>query len=74
MPQRLRSRAGDTRSYDYAPIAGHILDGNPSSCMSEPDARRALIVRSADDLRADRQRWSDADMFQLRTPEELLAD
>ena len=65
--------AGDTRSYDYAPIAGtfwmHSHEGlQEQSLMTAP-----LIVHSADDLRADRQEvvlmLHD---FSFRSPEELL--
>jgi FtsP/CotA-like multicopper oxidase with cupredoxin domain len=66
--------AGDTRSYDYAPITGtfwmHSHEGlQEQSLMTAP-----LIVHSAEDLRADRQEvvlmLHD---FSLRSPEELLA-
>src|SRR5262245_41357918 len=66
--------AGDTRSYDYAPIAGtfwmHSHEGlQEQSLMTAP-----LIVHSAQDLRADRQ---DVVLllhdFSFRSPEELLA-
>jgi FtsP/CotA-like multicopper oxidase with cupredoxin domain len=66
--------AGDTRSYDYAPIAGtywmHSHQGmQEQSLMSAP-----LIVHSAEDMRADRQEvvlmLHD---FSFHTPEELLA-
>jgi FtsP/CotA-like multicopper oxidase with cupredoxin domain len=73
-PQTPPIPAGDTRSYDYAPIAGtywmHSHQGmQEQSLMSAP-----LIVRSAEDVRADRQEvvlmLHD---FSFRTPDELLA-
>src|SRR6266446_5353991 len=73
-PQTPPIPAGDTRSYDYAPIAGtywmHSHQGmQEQSLMSAP-----LIVRSAEDLRADRQEvvlmLHD---FSFQTPDELLA-
>src|SRR5882762_9649557 len=65
--------AGDTRSYDYAPIAGtywmHSHQGmQEQSLMSAP-----LVVHSAEDMRADRQEvvlmLHD---FSFHTPDELL--
>jgi FtsP/CotA-like multicopper oxidase with cupredoxin domain len=73
-PQTPPIPAGDTQSYDYAPIAGtywmHSHQGmQEQSLMSAP-----LIVRSAEDGRADRQEvvlmLHD---FSFRTPDELLA-
>ncbi|WP_024507921.1 multicopper oxidase family protein [Bradyrhizobium sp. ARR65] len=73
-PQTPPIPAGDTHSYDYAPIAGtywmHSHQGmQEQSLMSAP-----LIVHSAEDLRADRQEvvlmLHD---FSFKTPEELLA-
>jgi FtsP/CotA-like multicopper oxidase with cupredoxin domain len=73
-PQTPPIPAGDTHSYDYAPIAGtywmHSHQG-----MQEQDLMTApLIVRSAEDMRADRQEvvlmLHD---FSFRTPDELLA-
>src|SRR3981189_3501153 len=73
-PQTPPIPAGDTRSYDYAPIAGtywmHSHQGmQEQSLMSAP-----LIVHSAEDMRADRQEvvlmLHD---FSFRAPEELLA-
>jgi FtsP/CotA-like multicopper oxidase with cupredoxin domain len=66
--------AGDTHSYDYAPITGTYWmhshqDMQEQSLMSAP-----LIVRSAEDVRVDRQEvvlmLHD---FSFRTPDELLA-
>src|SRR6202051_2868462 len=73
-PQTPPMPAGDTQSYDYAPIPGtywmHSHHG-----MQEQDLMTApLIVRSAEDMRADRQEvvlmLHD---FSFRTPDELLA-
>src|SRR6267142_2240360 len=73
-PQTPPIPEGGTRSYDYAPIAGtywmHSHQGmQEQSLMSAP-----LIVRNAEDLRADRQ---DVVLmlhdFSFRTPDELLA-
>jgi FtsP/CotA-like multicopper oxidase with cupredoxin domain len=72
-PQTPPIPAGDTHSYDYAPIAGtywmHSHQG-----MQEQDLMTApLIVRTAEDMRADRQEvvlmLHD---FSFRTPDELL--
>ncbi len=73
-PQTPPIPAGDTRSYDYAPIAGtywmHSHQGlQEQSLMSAP-----LIVRSAEDMRADRQEvMLMLHDFSFRTPDELLA-
>jgi FtsP/CotA-like multicopper oxidase with cupredoxin domain len=73
-PQTPPIPAGDTHSYDYAPIAGtfwmHSHQGmQEQSLMSAP-----LIVHSADDMRADQQEvvlmLHD---FSFQTPDELLA-
>ena len=73
-PQTPPIPAGDTHSYDYAPISGtfwmHSHQGmQEQSLMSAP-----LIVHSAEDMRADRQEvvlmLHD---FSFKTPEELLA-
>jgi FtsP/CotA-like multicopper oxidase with cupredoxin domain len=73
-PQTPPIPAGDTQSYDYAPIAGtywmHAHQGmQEQNLMTAP-----LIVRSAEDMRADRQEvvlmLHD---FSFRTPDELLA-
>ncbi|MEA2855406.1 MAG: hypothetical protein QOE02_5473, partial [Rhodospirillaceae bacterium] len=73
-PQTPPVPAGDTGSYDYAPIAGtywmHSHEGmQEQSLMTAP-----LIVRSAEDMRADRQEvvllLHD---FSFHTPDELLA-
>jgi FtsP/CotA-like multicopper oxidase with cupredoxin domain len=73
-PQTPPIPAGGTQSYDYAPIAGtywmHAHEG-----MQEHELMTApLVVRSAEDVRADRQEvvlmLHD---FSFRPPDELLA-
>jgi FtsP/CotA-like multicopper oxidase with cupredoxin domain len=73
-PQSPPIPAGDTQSYDYAPITGTYwmhshYDMQEQNLMTAP-----LIVRSAEDVRADRQEvvlmLHD---FSFRTPDELLA-
>jgi FtsP/CotA-like multicopper oxidase with cupredoxin domain len=73
-PQTPPIPAGDTHSYDFAPIAGthwmHSHQGmQEQSLMTAP-----LIVRSAEDIVADRQEvvlmLHD---FSFRSPDELLA-
>src|SRR5258707_5395151 len=73
-PQTPPIPAGETRSYDYAPIPGtfwmHAHQGlQEQNLMTAP-----LIVHSAEDFRADRQ---DVVLllhdFSFRTPAELLA-
>jgi FtsP/CotA-like multicopper oxidase with cupredoxin domain len=73
-PQTPPIPAGDTQSYDYAPIPGtywmHSHHG-----MQEQDLMTApLIVRSAEDMRADRQEVVlTLHDFSFQTPDELLA-
>src|ERR1700704_3308622 len=73
-PQTPPIPAGDTRSYDYAPIAGtYWMHSHPG--MQEQSLMTApLIVRSAEDMRADQQEvvlmLHD---FSFQTPDELLA-
>jgi FtsP/CotA-like multicopper oxidase with cupredoxin domain len=66
--------AGDTRSYDYAPIPGTFWMHSHQGMQEQSLMTAPLIVRSADDLRADRQEvvlmLHD---FSFRTPDELLA-
>jgi FtsP/CotA-like multicopper oxidase with cupredoxin domain len=73
-PQTPPIPVGDTRSYDYKPITGtywmHSHHGMQEQClMTAP-----LIVRGAEDVRADRQEvvlmLYD---FSFRTPDDLLA-
>jgi FtsP/CotA-like multicopper oxidase with cupredoxin domain len=66
--------AGDTRSYDYAPIAGTYWMHSHKGMQEQSLMTAPLIVRSAEDIRGDRQEvvlmLHD---FSFRTPEELLA-
>jgi FtsP/CotA-like multicopper oxidase with cupredoxin domain len=65
---------GATRSYDYAPIAGTYWMHSHQGMQEQSLMTAPLIVRSADDMRADRQEvvlmLHD---FSFRTPDELLA-
>jgi FtsP/CotA-like multicopper oxidase with cupredoxin domain len=73
-PQTPPIPAGDTRSYDYAPIAGTYWMHSHQGMQEQSLMTAPLIVRSAEDMRADRQEvvlmLHD---FSFRTPEELLA-
>jgi FtsP/CotA-like multicopper oxidase with cupredoxin domain len=66
--------AGDTHSYDYAPIAGTYWMHSHQGMQEQSLMTAPLIVHSAEDARADRQEvvlmLHD---FSFRTPEELLA-
>src|SRR5947209_5210724 len=66
--------AGGTHSYDYAPIAGTYWMHSHQGMQEQSLMTAPLIVRSAEDMRADRQEvvlmLHD---FSFRTPEELLA-
>src|SRR5712671_5279896 len=73
-PQTPPIPAGDTHSYDYAPIAGTYWMHSHQGMQEQSLMTAPLIVRSAEDLRADRQEvvlmLHD---FSFRTPVELLA-
>src|SRR6202158_4763608 len=73
-PQTPPIPAGDTRSYDYAPIAGTFWMHSHQGTQEQSLMTAPLIVHSAEDLRADRQEvvlmLQD---FSFRAPEELLA-
>jgi FtsP/CotA-like multicopper oxidase with cupredoxin domain len=73
-PQTPPIPAGDTHSYDYAPIAGTYWMHSHQGMQEQSLMTAPLIVRSAEDLRADRQEvvlmLHD---FSFRTPDELLA-
>jgi FtsP/CotA-like multicopper oxidase with cupredoxin domain len=73
-PQTPPIPAGETRSYDYAPIAGTYWMHSHQGMQEQSLMTAPLIVRSAEDVRADRQEvvlmLHD---FSFRTPEELLA-
>src|ERR1700675_1971693 len=73
-PQTPPIPEGETRSYDYAPIAGTYWMHSHQGMQEQNLMTAPLIVRSAEDLRADRQEvvlmLHD---FSFRTPDELLA-
>src|ERR1700730_15254384 len=73
-PQTPSIPAGDTRSYDYAPIAGTYWMHSHQGMQEQSLMTAPLIVRSAEDMRADRQEvvlmLHD---FSFQTPDELLA-
>jgi FtsP/CotA-like multicopper oxidase with cupredoxin domain len=73
-PQTPPIQAGDTRSYDYAPIAGTYWMHSHQGLQEQGLMTAPLIVHSAEDMRADRQEvvlmLHD---FSFHTPEELLA-
>jgi FtsP/CotA-like multicopper oxidase with cupredoxin domain len=73
-PQTPPIPAGDTQSYDYAPIAGTYWMHSHQGMQEQSLMTAPLIVHSAEDVRADQQEvvlmLHD---FSFRTPEELLA-
>jgi FtsP/CotA-like multicopper oxidase with cupredoxin domain len=73
-PQTPPIPSGDTRSYDYAPIAGTYWMHSHQGMQEQNLMTAPLVVRSAEDMRADRQEvvlmLHD---FSFQTPEELLA-
>src|SRR5258705_2984454 len=73
-PQTPPIPAGDTRSYDYAPIAGTYWMHSHQGMQEQSLMTAPLIVHSAEDMRADRHEvvlmLHD---FSFHTPEELLA-
>ncbi|MGY3609639.1 MULTISPECIES: multicopper oxidase family protein [unclassified Bradyrhizobium] len=73
-PQTPPIPAGDTRSYDYAPIAGTFWMHSHQGMQEQSLMAAPLIVHSAEDMRADRQEvilmLHD---FSFRPPDELLA-
>src|SRR3984893_37419 len=73
-PQTPPIPAGDTRSYDYAPIAGTYWMHSHQGMQEQSLMPAPLIVHSAEDMRADRQEvvlmLHD---FSFRTADELLA-
>src|SRR6202158_2709811 len=54
-PQAPPIPSGDTRSYDYAPITGTYWMHSHQGMQEQSLMTAPLIVRSAEDLRADRQ-------------------
>jgi FtsP/CotA-like multicopper oxidase with cupredoxin domain len=73
-PQTPPISAGDTCSYDYAPITGTFWMHSHQGMQEQSLMTAPLIVYSAEDMRADRQ---DVVLmlhdFSFHTPEELLA-
>src|ERR1700726_2167315 len=73
-PQTPPIPTGDTQSYDYAPIVGTYWMHSHHGMQEQNLMTAPLIVRSAEDMRADRQEvvlmLHD---FSFRTPDELLA-
>ena len=73
-PQTPPIPAGDTQSYDYAPIAGTYWMHSHQGMQEQSLMTAPLIVRSAENMRADRQEvvlmLHD---FSFRAPDELLA-
>ena len=73
-PQTPPIPASDTHSYDYAPIAGTYWMHSHQGMQEQSLMTAPLIVRSAEDLLADRQEvvlmLHD---FSFQTPDELLA-
>jgi FtsP/CotA-like multicopper oxidase with cupredoxin domain len=73
-PQTPPIAAGDTHSYDYAPIPGTFWMHSHQGMQEQSLMTAPLIVHSAEDLRADRQEVVlMLDDFSFHTPEELLA-
>jgi len=74
-PQTPPIPAGDTHSYDYAPTAGTYWMHSHQGVQEQSLMTAPLIVRSAEDMRADRQEvvvlLHD---FSFHTPDELLAE
>jgi FtsP/CotA-like multicopper oxidase with cupredoxin domain len=70
-PQTLPIPAGDTQSYDYAPIAGTYWMHSHQGMQEQSLMTAPLIVHSAEDMRADRQLMLHD--FSFQTPNELLA-
>src|ERR1700704_5172769 len=73
-PQTPPIPAGDARSYDYAPIAGTYWMHSHQGMQEQSLMTAPLIVRSAEDMRADRQEGVlMLHDFSFQTPDELLA-
>jgi FtsP/CotA-like multicopper oxidase with cupredoxin domain len=73
-PQTPPIAAGDTHSYDYAPIPGTFWMHSHQGMQEQSLMTAPLVVHSAEDLRADRQEVVlMLDDFSFHTPEELLA-
>jgi FtsP/CotA-like multicopper oxidase with cupredoxin domain len=73
-PQTPPIPVDDTQSYDYAPIAGTFWMHSHQGMQEQSLMTAPLVVRSAEDMRADRQEvvlmLHD---FSFRAPDELLA-
>ena len=73
-PQTPPIPAGETQSYDYAPIPGTYWMHSHQGMQEQSLMTAPLIVRSAEEMRADRQEvvlmLHD---FSFKTPDELLA-
>jgi FtsP/CotA-like multicopper oxidase with cupredoxin domain len=73
-PQTPPIPAGETQSYDYAPIPGTYWMHSHQGMQEQILMTAPLIVRSAEEMRADRQEvvlmLHD---FSFKTPDELLA-
>src|SRR5713101_3908454 len=73
-PQTPPIPAGDTHSYDYAPIAGTFWMHSHQGMQEQSLMTAPLIVHSPEDMREDRQ---EAVLmlhdFSFHTPDELLA-
>src|SRR6267142_6338852 len=66
--------AGDTHSYDYAPIAGTYWMHSHQGMQEQSLMTAPLIVHSAEDMRTDRQEVVlTLHDFSFRPPDELLA-
>ena len=73
-PQTPPIPAGDTHSYDYAPIAGTYWMHSHQGMQEQSLMTAPLIVHSAEDMLADRQEVvMMLHDFSFHTPEELLA-
>jgi FtsP/CotA-like multicopper oxidase with cupredoxin domain len=73
-PQTPPIPAGDTQSYDYAPIPGTYWMHSHHGMQEQNLMTAPLIVRSAEDMRADRQEVVlTLHDFSFQTPDELLA-
>src|SRR5712672_2288712 len=73
-PQTPPISAGGTQSYDFAPIAGTYWMHSHQGMQEQRLMTAPLIVRSAEDMRADRPEVVlTLHDFSFRTPDELLA-
>src|SRR5437879_4534934 len=73
-PQTPPIPAGDTQSYDYAPIPGTYWMHSHHGMQEQSLMTAPLIVRSAEDMRADPQEVVlTLHDFSFKTPDELLA-